>query len=72
MIGALNPLLDFYATALEEVAIALEKIDEMRKEQVLSTGDCSIIEAIIADPQRREAWQRACRMRQLLQRVRDP
>ena len=51
---------------------ALDVIDEMRKEQVLSTGDCSIIEAIIADEKRRENWQRACQVRKLLQAVRDP
>lgn len=72
MVTAIAPFLDFYSLALGAIADALDVIDEMRKEQVLSTGDCSIIEAIIADPQRRADWQRACKLRQLLQAVRDP
>lgn len=72
MITAIAPFLDFYSTALGAIADALDVIDEMRKEQVLSTGECSIIEAIIADPQRRAAWQRACKIRKLLETIRDP
>lgn len=72
IVTALSPFLEFYSQALGAIADALDVIDEMRKEQVLSTGDCSIIEAIIADPQRRANWQRACQVRKLLQAVRDP
>ncbi|MEK7375700.1 MAG: hypothetical protein AABZ57_00835, partial [Candidatus Margulisiibacteriota bacterium] len=72
IVTALVPFLDFYSKALGEVADALDKIDNMRKEQVLSTGDCSVIDKIIADSQRQKDWQDACKLRQLLQRVRDP
>lgn len=50
-VKALAPFLDFYSKALEAVANALEQINNLRKAQVLSTGDSSIISALIADSQ---------------------
>jgi hypothetical protein len=72
MVTAIGPFLDFYSKALSAIADALDVIDELRKEQILSTGDCSIIEAIIADQARKKAWQNACKVRKLLQLIRDP
>jgi hypothetical protein len=66
------PFFTFYSTALEEIAVALENIDNMRKETILSTGECSVIDPIIADPARKKAWQDACKLKQLMDRVRDP
>ncbi|MBI3941804.1 MAG: hypothetical protein HY326_02225 [Chloroflexi bacterium] len=73
MVTAIGPFLDFYSKALGAIADALDKIDGMRKEQVISTGACEIIDSLIPpnDP-RKLQWQKACQIRNLLQRVKDP
>lgn len=74
MVEALAPFFDFYSEAMGEIADALDRIDELRKEQVLSTDNCEIIESLFIDPNdpRIAEWQNACKLRRLMQKVRDP
>jgi hypothetical protein len=72
MAAILNPYFDFISQSLDAIAVAIPKIEEMRKNMVLSTGDCSLIDAFIADAAYKQKWQNACKLRELLQKVRDP
>ncbi|TNE53488.1 MAG: choice-of-anchor D domain-containing protein [Bacteroidetes bacterium] len=72
IVDAIAPFLNFYSEALAAVAVAVEKIEALRKEQVLATGEYDLIEVIVADPDMRKRWQDAFKLRQLMQRLRDP